>query len=83
MKSVKRKECNMRITPCTYAMCSNNVPSTSVPKKKLLTPPKLEPVAEKDYGKGMKQLSYIIGMSILGVSSIILGTRGKFCGIKL
>ena len=73
----------MRVIPCSTALYSNAVPSTSVPKRKLINPPKLDSAVEPDYGKGLKQLSYVIGMSILGISSIILGTRGKFCGIKL
>ncbi len=73
----------MRVIPCSTALYSNAVPSTSAPKRKLLTPPKIESAVEPDYGKSMKQLSYVIGMSILGISSIVLGTRGKFCGIKL
>lgn len=73
----------MRVIPCSSALYSNAVPCTSVPKRKLVNPLKIEAPVEPDYGKNMKQLSYVIGMSILGISSIILGTRGKFCGIKI
>ncbi len=73
----------MRVLPCAPALYSNAVPSTSVPTKRIITPPKIEPKIEPDYGKGMKQLSYIISVSVLGVASILLGTRGKVCGLKL
>ena len=75
----------MKVLPC----CVNNVYSgqtfsASKAKARIITPSKFQTHSEQDYGKGMKQLSYIIGMSILGIASIILGTRGKVCSsVKL
>lgn len=73
----------MKVSACSSITYTRSIPHTSVPKTKPVNQKVLETVKEPDYGKGMKQLAFIIGMSILGVSSIMLGTRGKFCGIKI
>ena len=55
-----------------------NTYGTTVPKRTVTSYPKFNITKEADNtGKGMKQLSYIIGMSILGISSIIIGAKGK------
>lgn len=76
----------MRVAPYTPAGYNPySAYNSSTPRPKMVKPIKPEAqIGEPNYGKGMKQLSYVIGMSILGVSSIILGTRGKICSsIKL
>lgn len=73
----------MRVTSCTAPALYKPVAFNSIPKRKMSNPIKFEKASEHDYGRGLKQLGFIIGMSILGISSIILGTRGKLCGIKL
>ena len=74
----------VRVLPCSLNTVNPyHVPCSSKPKASLPTK-QIKLDVEPDYGKGMKQLSYVIGMSILGISSIVLGTRGKICSsIKL
>ena len=68
----------VKVLPCYVNNVYNGQAfSASKTKPKMITPAKLQPYAEPDYGKGMKQLSYVIGVSLLSVSSILLGTRGK------
>lgn len=61
------------------AACSNvNTTASYVakPKCKVSKPIKLESISEQDYGRNYKQLSYIVGMSMLGIASLFLATRG-------
>lgn len=73
----------MKVTACSAPVVPKQAAFNSIPKRRVTRPIKFEKSAEPDYGKGLKQLGFVIGMSILGVSSIVLGTRGKFCGLKL
>ena len=73
----------MRVSACSTANRSPVTFNSSIPRRRVPNPVKLERGPEPDYGKGLKQLGFVIGMSILGLSSIILGTRGKLCGLKL
>ena len=75
----------MRVSACSAAGCAgNNISHTSAPRKNLISQRRIEPLVEQDYGKGLKQISYIIGISMLGIASIILGAaKGKPLNIKV
>lgn len=72
----------MKVTACSNVGYGAGIRQTIIPKPKNVTPKTITKPNEPDYGKGLKQLSYIIGISMLGISTIALGTRGKFCSLK-
>lgn len=76
----------MRVEACTLAGgYARPIAYKSAQRNRINSQLKLtqKPI-EQDTGKGMKQLSYVIGMSILGISSILLGTTGKmFSSVKI
>ena len=73
----------MKISACSaVSYAGNNVLHTTTPRKNLISQRRIEPLVEQDYGKGLKQISYIIGVSMLGIASIILGAKGKPLNIK-
>lgn len=71
----------MRVEACS------NIPYRATPRSGITRPrisPKIRPTTtEPNYGKNLKQTAYVISVLALSLSSIILGTRGKLCGIKL
>ena len=72
----------MKVMPCSNISYGKGFTHTNITKPKKVVTPKVLDTKEPDYGKSMKQLSYVIGVSMLGISSIVLGTRGKFCGLR-
>jgi len=49
----------------------------AAPKCRVPKPVNQEKLLEQDYGRNYMQLSYIIGMSMLGLASLFFATRGK------
>ena len=74
----------MKIMACSSATVKLNTPYTSAVKNTGINKRAVKKsFQEPDYGKSLKQLSYIVSMSILGISGIILGTKGKVLKAKI
>jgi len=71
----------VKITPCSNVNMTKGY-CVAKPKCKVSKPVKNDSAAEQDYGRNYMQLSYIVTMSMLGVASLYLATRGK-SGINL
>ncbi len=73
----------MKISACSAVnYAGTNVSHIPAPKKNFISQKRIEPLVEQDYGKSLKQISYIIGVSMLGIASIILGAKGKPLNIR-
>ena len=66
----------MKVTECSNISISNGC-YTATPRCKVSKPRKFDKLPEQDYGRNYMQLSYIIGMSMLGLASLFFATKGK------
>ncbi|MCR5265274.1 MAG: hypothetical protein K6E29_01605 [Cyanobacteria bacterium RUI128] len=69
----------MRVSACDNISFSNKTCKSCVEHKAYQHKPTTvtDRQYEYDYGKCLKQMSYILGITILGISGLIMAVRGK------